>query len=130
MSQDLDRRHFLSTVAAGTAAVALARRELSNRDEDVYTQDALAWALLRAGNLEEAQAMSVRARRLNTPEARFLFHGGMIALARGDRAEARTLLTDAVQLNAHFGRLGVAEARRALATLGADPDASTPRAPR
>ena len=112
------------------AAVALARRELSNRDEDVYTQDALAWALLRAGNLEEAQAMSVRARRLNTPEARFLFHGGMIALARGDRAEARTLLTDALQLNAHFGRLGVAEARRALATLGADPDASTPRAPR
>ena len=71
--------------------------------------------------------MSVRARRLNTPEARFLFHGGMIALARADRAEARTLLTEALQLNSHFGRLGVAEARRALATLGVDTDASTPR---
>jgi tetratricopeptide (TPR) repeat protein len=102
------------------AAVALARRELGNREDDVYTQDALAWALLRAGQLDEAQAMSTRARRLNTPEARFLFHGGMIALARGDRAEARSLLSDALQLNAHFDRHGVAEARRALASLGAD----------
>lgn len=102
------------------AAVALARRELTHREDDVYTQDALAWALLRAGQLDEAQAMSTRARRLNTPEARFLFHGGMIALARGDRAEARSLLSDALQLNAHFDRRGVAEARRALASLGAD----------
>lgn len=102
------------------AAVALARRELTRREDDVYTQDALAWALLRAGQLDEAQRLSTRARRLNTPEARFLFHGGMIALARGDRAEARSLLADALQLNAHFDRRGVAEARRALASLGAD----------
>lgn len=109
------------------AAVALVRRELTNREDDVYTQDALAWALFRAGGLDEAQAMSVRARRLNTPEARFLFHGGMIALARGDRAEARSLLSDALQLNARFDRRGVAEARRALATLGADSGAPPPR---
>lgn len=107
------------------AAVELARRELANREDDVYSQDALAWALLRAGSLDEAQAMSVRARRLNTPEARFLFHGGMIALARGDRAEARSLLADALQLNAHFDRRGAAEARRALAALGADAGAPT-----
>jgi tetratricopeptide (TPR) repeat protein len=110
------------------AAVALARRELGNREEDVYTQDALGWALLRAGQLDEAQAMSARARRLNTPEARFLFHGGMIALARGDRAEARSLLSDALQLNPHFDRRGAAEARRALATLGdAGAPAGSPR---
>ncbi len=102
------------------AAVELARRELTNRPDDIYTLDALAWALLRNGNLDEAQAMSARARRLNTPEAKFLFHGGMIALARGDRAEARSLLSDALQLNAHFDRRNVAEARRALATLGGD----------
>lgn len=107
------------------AAVELARRELANREDDIYSQDALAWALFRAGSLDEAQAMSTRARRLNTPEARFLFHGGMIALARGDRAEARSLLADALQLNAHFDRRGVAEARRALATLGADAGAPT-----
>jgi tetratricopeptide (TPR) repeat protein len=110
------------------AAVELARRELTHREDDVYTEDALAWALLRAGSLDEAQAMSTRARRLNTPEARFLFHGGMIALARGDRAEARSLLSDALQLNAHFDRRGVAEARRALSTLGADAG-TTPSAP-
>lgn len=110
--------------AEHAAAVELARRELANREEDIYSQDALAWALFRNGDLDEAQAMSARARRLNTPEARFLFHGGMIALARGDRAEARSLLSDALQLNAHFDRRNVAEARRALGTLGAD--AATP----
>lgn len=111
------------------AAVALVRSELTNRGDDVYTQDALAWALLRAGQLDEAQRLSTQARRLNTPEARFLFHGGMIALARGDRAEARSLLSDALQLNAHFDRRGVAEARRALASLGADAGPVPPPSP-
>lgn len=112
--------YYANRDAEHAAAVELARRELANREEDIYSQDALAWALFRAGNLDEAWSLSTRARRLNTPEARFLFHGGLIALARGDRAEARSLLGDALQLNAHFDRRNVAEARRALATLGAD----------
>ncbi len=107
-----------------TAAVELARRELANRDGDIYTQDALAWALYRGGNLAEAQTFSMQARRLGTQEARLFFHGGMIALARGDRPTARTLLSEALQINAHFDRLGVVEARRALVTLGTD--AGTP----
>ncbi len=102
------------------AAVELARRELGNRDQDVFSQDALAWALFRAGQLDEAQRMSTLARRLNTPEAKFLFHGGMIALARRDRAEARSLLSDALQLNPHMDPRNVREARAALASIGGD----------
>ncbi len=107
------------------AAVDLARREMANRGEEIYTQDVLAWALYRAGHVPEARDLSTRSRRLGTREARFSYHGGLIALAAGDRAEAARLLTDALAMNPHFDPLGAADARRVLATLGVP----APRAP-
>ena len=107
---DRDREH--------EAAVTLARRELAQRPDDIYTLDALAWALCRAGQLDEAARLIDRARRIHTRDARFAFHAGMIALALGHRPEAATLLREALATNAHFDARGAAEARRALATLG------------
>jgi tetratricopeptide (TPR) repeat protein len=107
---DRDREH--------EAAVTLARRELEQRPDDVYSLDVLAWALCRAGQLDEAARLIDRARRIHTREARFAFHAGMIAHGLGHRPEAATLLREALATNAHFDPRGAAEARRVLATLG------------
>jgi len=103
-------------------AVALARRELQERPGEVYTQDALAFALWRAGQLDEAQTLITQAQRLGTLEPRFLYHAGRIALARGDRAAAGRALADAWRLHPRFERHAAAEMRRLLPTLGLDPD--------
>lgn len=81
---------------------------------DVYTQDAYAFALYRAGRLQEARAASDEASRLGTRDARLLFHAGAIRLATGDAAGGRRLLTEALALNPKFDLHGAAEAARLL----------------
>jgi tetratricopeptide (TPR) repeat protein len=93
------------------AAVALARREIAARPEDVYAQDVLAWTLARAGQTDEAARLIDRARRMGTREARFAFHAAVIARAKGDAAAARTLACEALAMNPRFDPRGVAEAR-------------------
>ncbi len=109
------------------AAVELARRELSLRPDEVYSQDALAWALFRQGQLDEAARLIDRARRLGTREARFAFHAGMIAYGRRAPEAARVLLCEALQLNPYFDVDGAAEARTVLRQLDAG---ACPEAPR
>jgi tetratricopeptide (TPR) repeat protein len=98
-------------------AVSLARRELDNRPEDVYTQDVLAWALYRAGSFPEAARYADQARRIRTADARFAFHAGMIALASGQREAAATLLRDALHYNPHFDDRLADTCRQTLAGL-------------
>lgn len=74
-------------------ALALAERELAAR-ADVFTLDALAWALAAAGRLEEADGKMAAALAAGTTDARLFYHAGSIAAARGDRERAR----------AHFDR--------------------------
>ncbi|HEY8072898.1 MAG TPA: tetratricopeptide repeat protein, partial [Labilithrix sp.] len=64
-------------------AVALADEELRIR-QDIYSEDAVAWSLYRAGRLEDAKEHVTRARRLGTPDARLMYHEGAIRLATGD----------------------------------------------
>lgn len=94
-------------------ALKLALAERQARD-DQYTEDAAAWALYRAGRLDEAAAASGRALRLGTRDARLWFHAGAIRLARGDVAGGRALLRKALALNPHFDRSGEAEAHQLL----------------
>jgi tetratricopeptide (TPR) repeat protein len=84
---------------------------------DVYTEDAWAWALYRAGRFDEAKAASDRALRLGTPEPSFLFHAGAIRIALGQRTEGRRLAARALALNPSFDPTGASEAR-ALAAVG------------
>jgi tetratricopeptide (TPR) repeat protein len=95
-------------------AVELATDELELR-ADVYGHDALAWALFKAGRLEEAYAAATAALRLETPDARIHYHAGLIAEALGRTAEAGEHLAFAA---AHSGSLPPLQLGRLEAALG------------
>lgn len=80
----------------------------------VALDDALAWALYRAGRLDEAAAAAERARAPGTPDARTLFHAGAIAVARGQAKQGRALIEEALALNPAFDVNEAREARRIL----------------
>jgi tetratricopeptide (TPR) repeat protein len=103
-------------------AVDLARRELAVRG-DVFTHDAVAWALARAGRADEAAPHMARALAEGTADARLFLHGGLIAAETGDRAGARRLLTRAQALAGALlpsERALLAEARGARLRLAGD----------
>ncbi|HLM03747.1 MAG TPA: tetratricopeptide repeat protein [Blastococcus sp.] len=99
------------------AAVAAARSELDRR-QNVEAHDALAWALHSTGQDAEALGHAQAATALEAPDARFLYHRGVIeaALARDD--EARTSLTAALAGGPSFSLLHGPRAERLLAELG------------
>jgi tetratricopeptide (TPR) repeat protein len=101
------------------AAVASARSELAVRG-DVYGHDALAWALYRAGEVDEAAAHADAALALGTEDPRLAYHAGMIAAARGEPDRAAALLERALRGAAFLPLLQAANARIALSALLAD----------
>lgn len=117
-----DRRTYAQLLSAKqrdpARALALTEEEARGRG-DVYTRDAHAFALYRAGRIDEARRESDRARELGTRDARLLFHAGAIRLAAGETASGRALLEQALALNPAFDRSGAAEARRLLGTVEA-----------
>jgi tetratricopeptide (TPR) repeat protein len=96
-------------------ALALARAEHAKRG-DVYTDDALAWALHRAGLESDARVAIDRATKLGTRDARLWFHAGAIRIAQGDAAGGAKLVAQAVALNLQFDPDGAKEARALLDT--------------
>jgi tetratricopeptide (TPR) repeat protein len=98
-------------------ALALARQELEIR-RDVYTFDVLAWALYKAGRVEEARDAAGEALRLGTRDARLFFHAGMIHYRLGERERARDFLARALATNPHFHPQHAREAERTLRALG------------
>lgn len=75
-------------------AITLAREELRTR-QDVFTLDALAWALHAAGQSLEARSLSRLALGEGTLDARLFLHAGVIAAAAGDTADAHQWLHEA-----------------------------------
>lgn len=96
-------------------AVRLALAERETRD-DLYTEDTVAWALYRAGKLDEARRASDKAIELGTRDARLLYHAGAIRLAQGDTAGA-SLIRDALALHPKFDVTAAPEAEALLASL-------------
>ena len=96
-------------------AVALANREYGH-EKDVFTADAVAWTLFKAGRLEEAKTMSVAARRIGTKDAGILYHAGMIEHALGNRQEGIRLIREALALDPYFDLLQAEAARRMAAS--------------
>lgn len=78
-------------------AVQLAQKELINRG-DVFTRDALAWALAAAGRSTDAQQFANQALSEGTADARLYFHAGVIAALNNDKARAKRLLKDAASI--------------------------------
>ena len=79
----------------------LAKNELDVRG-DIYTYDALAWALYKNKQYAEAGVAMKKALRLGTPEPAFYYHAGLIDSALGRKDEAREMLKKALALNPHF----------------------------
>ncbi len=103
---------FFSTKGRDTEeAVRLAEAEKKVRD-DVYTEDALAWALYRKGDIAAARVASDKATALGTKDARLLYHAGAIRIAGGDKAAGEKLVREALKLNPSFDRTSAAEAER------------------
>jgi len=99
-------------------ALRLATAEARAR-HDVYTDDALAWALFKSGRARAAKRAMSRALRLGTEEATFHFHGGMIAASLDRPRAAARHLRLALALNPHFDARHAALARATLTALGA-----------
>ncbi len=91
---------FLATRGGNSAeAVRLARAELANR-ADVFTQDALAWALASGGDYAAADAAMQAALAAKTKDARLFLHAGEIAINRGEPDSARAYFGEADKYSA------------------------------
>jgi tetratricopeptide (TPR) repeat protein len=99
-------------------ALDLAQKELEVR-HDVYTWDALAWALYKNGKLAEAAKASEKAMRFGTRDSILLFHAGMIAERLGQREQAQNELKEALQINPHFHLIYANAAQQRLTALEA-----------
>ena len=76
-------------------ALALAHKEFEVR-HDIYTWDALAWALYKNGQYQEANDAMENALRPGTRDALLLFHAGMIAGRIGQTTQAKERLEPAL----------------------------------
>jgi len=97
-------------------ALDLARRELEVR-RDVYSWDALAWALYKNGKLTEAAQASEKAMQFGTRDSLLLFHAGMISEGLGKREMALSELKQALEINPHFHLVFANAAREKVAAL-------------
>ena len=79
------------------SAVQLAQRELQDR-ADIFTHDALAWALAAAGRHDEAWPHMEKALAEGTVDARLFTHAGVLAARLGRTAEAESWLASARSL--------------------------------
>jgi tetratricopeptide (TPR) repeat protein len=90
---------YLATCGADqTSALRLAREELNTR-ADVFTHDALAWALAAAGQWQQASVEIRQALAEGTRDARLFLHAGIIASETARSDEAKKWLREAISLN-------------------------------
>jgi tetratricopeptide (TPR) repeat protein len=95
------------------ATVRLARRARAARPS-IYGDDALAWALARAGSCREALPYAERSLRLGTRDALLYFHRGYAEGCAGDEAAMREWYERALALNPEFSLRWAPVARAAL----------------
>jgi tetratricopeptide (TPR) repeat protein len=94
----------------------LAQKELEVR-RDIYTWDALAWALYKNGKLADAAKASGKAMRFGTRDSLLLYHAAMIADRMGQREQARNELRESLQINPHFHLIYADAAQQKLLAL-------------
>ena len=79
-------------------ALRIAEIELGRRN-DIHTRHAHAWALFRAGQVEQAAAAMEAALSTGMRNAELFYHAARIAEAAGERDRAAKLLRDSLELN-------------------------------
>ncbi len=97
-------------------ALALAQKEFEVR-HDIYTWDALSWALYKNKRYAEARKASDKALEHGTRDSLLLFHAGMIADKVGNTNKAREDLQLALAINPHFHLLYAETAQYRLSVL-------------
>lgn len=97
-------------------ALAIARRERSTR-QDIFTCDALAWALFKNNRFDEAKQSITQALRLGTRNAHIFYHAGMIYNSLGDTKNAFKYLKLALKTDPTFDLLQADKGRQTLDTL-------------
>ena len=85
----------------GGEAVKWARKDLEGRQTGA-AQDALAWALYKAGDATGALDASKRALQTGLIDPHVLYHAAMIHLSAGEIAEGQRLLRKCAEVNPHF----------------------------
>lgn len=100
-------------------ALTLAEKEFDVR-HDVYTSDALAWALLKNGQAAKAKDEIEKALRMGTKDALMEYHAGMIYTALGDKVKASAHLEKALRVNPKFHVMFAVDAEKRLAGLKAE----------
>jgi tetratricopeptide (TPR) repeat protein len=113
---DVDAAIFEAQHGSPVRAVRLARRAHRSAPS-VRADDALGWALTRAGRPAAGLRWARRSLRLGSRDPMFAFHTGMAARAAGRPGEARALLRRSLALNPRFSPLYAPQARRALESL-------------
>jgi Flp pilus assembly protein TadD len=83
----------------------------------VRAEDALGWALTRAGDPGAGLEHARRALRLGSRDPLFLLHAGIAARDAGRTAEARRLLTDSLAHGPGFSPLWGPRTEQALKEL-------------
>lgn len=94
-------------------AYEIARKEYSKR-HDIYGADALAWAALKTGRIQEARRFIEDAVRFKTQDARLYYHLAMIERADGNLVASRARLREALQISPQFDPRQAPLARKAL----------------
>ncbi len=107
-------------------ALELAHKEFEVR-RDIYTWDALAWALQKNGKSQQAADAMTNALRLGTKDAILLYHAGIIYQSLGQQAKAKEFLGQALAINPHFHLIYADVARRELAKAEGHPVQLTSR---
>lgn len=97
-------------------AVRLAEEHKNTKN--VFEADTLAWCYYQNGQYKEAKEAIDRALSQKTPEAKFLYHAGMIAAKMGEISTARKYLYQALSLNPQFSPLDTPHAVAAVQELG------------
>ncbi|MDP9407018.1 MAG: tetratricopeptide repeat protein [Actinomycetota bacterium] len=89
---DLEMALFEADTGDPERAVERARRAHAARPDNVFTQDALAWALHRAGRSAEALPLAQQALRLGTAEPSLRYRAASVLAANGEREAAAAAL--------------------------------------
>jgi tetratricopeptide (TPR) repeat protein len=83
----------------------------------IYTADAVAWALYKAGQFDQALPYANAALTMGTQDASLFYHAGMIQKALGNNSAAQDDLHKAIGINPHFSPVQAPIAQQALSEL-------------
>jgi predicted Zn-dependent protease len=99
---DLETAVFDADHSDPAAALVAARAAYAARPDNIYTADALAWALVQSGQGAAARPYVAQALRLGTADAPLHYHAAVVANAVGDVTGARAELRTAFARNPFF----------------------------